>query len=84
MFDGSELVLNLSTGAAGGIHVELQDDRGMVIEGYAMDDCDEVWGDDLRRVVTWNKTADLSSIAGKPVRLRFLLKDADLYSIQFK
>jgi len=83
IFDGTELVLNYSTGAAGGIQVEVQDDRGIVIDGYSIDDCDEVWGDDLRRVVTWKKSADLSAIAGQPVRLRFRLKDADLYSIQF-
>ncbi len=84
VFDGSELVLNYSTGAAGGIHVEVQDNRGITIDGFSMDECDEVWGDDLRRVVTWKKSADLSALAGQPVRLRFRLKDADLYSIQFK
>jgi len=84
IFDGTELVLNFSTGAAGGIQVEVQDERGIIIDGNSMDDCDEVWGDDLRRVVTWKKSADLSALAGQPVRLRFRLKDADLYSIQFK
>ena len=84
VFDGSELVLNYSTGGAGGIHVEVQDNRGITIDGFSMDECDEVWGDDLRRVVSWKKSADLSALAGQPVRLRFRLKDADLYSIQFK
>ena len=84
VFGGSELVLNFSTGAAGGIRVEVQDNRGIMIDGYSMDDCDEIWGDDLRRVVTWKKSADLSAMAGQPIRLRFRLKDADLYSIQFR
>ncbi len=84
VFDGSELVLNLSTGAAGAIQVEVQDQRGDVVEGFAMADCHEVWGDDLARTVKWGETTDLSALAGQPIRLRFLLKDADLYSMQFR
>ena len=84
VFDGSELVLNFSTGAAGAIQVEIQDQRGDVVEGFAMADCHDVWGDDLARTVKWGETTDLSALAGQPVRLRFLLKDADLYSMQFK
>ena len=83
VFDGRELVLNFSTGAAGAIQVEVQDQRGDVVDGFAMADCHEVWGDDLARTVKWGETTDLSSVAGQPVRLRFLLKDADLYSMQF-
>ena len=84
VFEGRELVLNFSTGAAGAIQVEVQDHRGDVVEGFAMADCHEVWGDDLARTVKWGETTDLSSLAGQPVRLRFVLKDADLYSMQFK
>ncbi len=83
-FDGSELVLNLSTGAAGGVKVEVQDAGGAVVPGYALDDCHEVWGDDLARVVKWEGGSDLSRLAGQPVRLRIRLADADLYSIQFR
>ena len=84
VFEGNELVLNFSTGAAGSIQVELQNEGGYQIEGFAMADCHEVWGDDLARTVKWGETTDVSSLVGQPVRLRFLLKDADLYSMQFK
>ena len=84
IFDGSELVLNFSTGAAGSVQVEIQNEGGHQIEGFAMAECHEVWGDDLARTVKWGETTDLSSLAGQPVRLRFLLKDADLYSMQFR
>ncbi len=53
------------------------------MEGFGVGDCDEVIGDEIRRVVTWKGSGDLSSLAGKPIRLRFVLRDADLYSIQF-
>lgn len=83
-FEGSELVLNFSTSVPGSIQVEVQDEVGHAIEGFTMDDCHEIWGDDLARTVKWGETTDVSALAGRPVRLRFLLKDADLYSMQFK
>jgi hypothetical protein len=42
-----------------------------------------VFGDSLERQVTWKTGGDLGSLAGKPVRLRFVLRDADLYALQF-
>ena len=35
------------------------------------------------RTVTWKGGRDLSSLNGEPVRLRFVVKDADLYSFRF-
>lgn len=83
-FSGSELVLNLSTGAAGGAQVEIQDASGRPIEGYTLADCPEIFGDFLERVVAWKSGASVKQLAGRPVRLRFLLKDADLYSLRFR
>ena len=41
-------------------------------------------GDEIARVVSWKGNTDVSALAGKAVRLRFILKDADLYSIRFR
>jgi len=84
VFQGKELAMNLSTGGAGDIRVEVQDAGGTVVPGYSMEDCHEVWGDDLARIVKWEGGSDVSGLAGHPVRLRFQLADADLYSIQFR
>ena len=35
-------------------------------------------------MVRWSGGPDLSRLAGIPLRLRFVLKDADLYSLQFR
>ena len=78
------LALNVSTSAAGSVRVELQDEKGEVIPGHAASDCDEIYGDSLDRVVTWSGQSDLSDIIQQPIRLRFLLKDADLFAIQVK
>jgi hypothetical protein len=48
-----------------------------------MSDCETIYGDTLEAVARWNGSDDVSKLKGKPVRLRFSMKDADLYSIQF-
>jgi len=84
VFEGGNLALNLETSAAGGVRVELQDADGEPIEGYALEDCPPIYGDHLRHVVRWSGVGgDLRPLEGRPVRLRFVLHDADLYSFQF-
>jgi hypothetical protein len=82
-FSGNQLVLNYSTSAAGSIRVELLDSTGRPIQGYRSQDCRELIGDEIERVVTWNGVSDVSSLAGKPIQVRFLMKDADLFSLRF-
>ena len=82
-FDGSRLTLNMSTSGAGSIRVEIQDATGTTLDGFSLDDCDEVIGDEIERTVTWGGGSDLSQHAGTPIRLRFVLSDADLYAMRF-
>jgi len=83
-FDGSRLTINYSTSAAGGLRVELRDSAGRAIPGFTLADCPEIIGDRLDQVVTWRGGADVSKLAGKVVRLRFELADADLFSFRFE
>lgn len=83
-FTGKELEMNYSTSAAGFVRVEVQDASGKPIRGFTLDDCPEVIGDEIERVVAWKGGKDLSKLAGQPVRLRFVMKDADLFSIRFR
>ena len=64
--------------------VEVQDAEGMPMEGFGLADCVEITGDEIERIVAWRAGSDLGSLSGKPVRLRFAVKDADLYSIRFR
>ena len=82
-FSGDELLLNFATSAAGDVRVEIQEQDGNPISGYALDDCAPVFGDSLERPVTWRGGSDVSQLAGRAVRLRFRLRDADLYSFRF-
>ncbi len=40
-------------------------------------------GDRIDHTASWKKGSDVSPLAEKPIRLRFVMKDADLYSMQF-
>jgi hypothetical protein len=82
-FSGERLLVNFSTSAAGSIRVGLHGEDGAALEGYSTADCPEIFGDQIERTVKWQGGADLSAVEGKVVRLRFLLKDADLYSFRF-
>lgn len=84
VFAGGSLALNLETSGAGGVRVGLLDEGGHELEGYGVDDCPEIMGDTLRHLVCWKERGrDLRSLAGRPLRLRFVVRDADLYSFQF-
>jgi hypothetical protein len=82
-FAGDRLEMNLATSAAGSIRVEIQDADGNPIPGYELANCQEQFGDTLNLTVKWNKGNSLGDLAGQAVRLRFEIKDADLYSFQF-
>lgn len=84
LFEGGQLVLNFSTSAAGAIRIEIQDAAGTPVPGFTLDDAPEVFGDALDRVAPWKEGSDLASLAGTPVRLRFVMRDADLYGFQFR
>jgi hypothetical protein len=82
-FTGSRLVLNASTSGAGSIRVELQQPDGRPIDGFTLADCPECFGDCIELPVRWGENAELGKLAGKPVRLRFAMRDADLYGLRF-
>lgn len=84
VFAGKELVINYSTSAAGSIRVEVQNADGQPWPGFTLEDSTFIVGDSVSRVVSWKKGSDLSRLAGEAIRLRFQMKDADLYSIQFR
>jgi len=83
IFSGKKLEINFSTSAAGGIKVEIQDQEGKAIPGFSLEDAREQIGNEIDRVVTWKGGIDVSSLAGRPVKLRFVIKDADIFAIKF-
>jgi hypothetical protein len=84
VFDGDRLSLNVSTSAAGYVRVEIQDATGIPLPGYALDDCWEIIGDTADYFARWKNGTDVSKLSGQPVRIRFVLSDADVYAFQFE
>jgi len=84
VFRGRELVMNYSTSGAGSIRVEVQNADGRAVPGFSLEEAEIMFGDSLQQPVLWKGGSDVSRLSGKPVRLRFEVKDADLYSIRFR
>ena len=85
-FRGDQLVINYIAWPFrhGSVRVEMQDSEGRSLEGFSLADCAELRGDAIEEQVTWATGAALGQYAGRPVRLRFALQHADLFSLQFK
>ena len=83
-FSGEEFYINFSSAAAGRIKVAIEDVTGGEVEGFGLADSIESIGDELDRRVYWKDGRRPGTLAGKPVRLRFDIKDADLFAIRFR
>ena len=83
-FKGKELSLNVGTAAAGFVKMEFLDEAGEPIPGFTLEECDMFFGDTLDWRCSWNGSTDVSSLAGKTVSLRFVMREADLYSMKFE
>lgn len=83
-FAGDELEINFSTAGAGEIRVELQDTHGKPIPGFSLAESVPIKGDSISEIVAWKENSDVSSVAGKTVRVRFVMNEADLYSLRFQ
>ncbi|MEW6754328.1 MAG: hypothetical protein AB1505_25590 [Candidatus Latescibacterota bacterium] len=83
VFQGRGLHLNYCTSAAGQIRVEVQDAAGRVMPGYGLEDMEPVFGDTADGVVRWREREGVGGLAGRPVRLRVEVRDADLFALCF-
>ncbi len=81
---GEKLIINYSTSAAGSIQVEIQDVNGIPVPGFTLADCPAIVGDKIESPVYWNNDPSLNALSANPLRLRFVMKEADLYSLRFK
>jgi hypothetical protein len=82
-FTGDRLTVNFSTSAAGSLRVGLLDTEGNPLPDFGIDDCDELFGDSVERVVTWGGVEDVSHAGNRCHRLVLKLKDCNLFSIRF-
>jgi hypothetical protein len=78
------LYLNFSTGAAGSVLVEARDAEGKPVPGYSLHECEPLVGDTIEKRVMWKSDRGSRTPSGQPFQLRFVMKDADLYSIRIR
>ena len=81
LFTGNELHLNFSTSALGWIYVDVLDANNKPLEGWHS--C-ELFGNTTDRTVYFGDSKDVSSLQGHVIRLRFTMRQADLYSYKFE
>jgi hypothetical protein len=78
-FNGKQLFVNLAA-PSGELRAELLDERGEPIAPFTRANCIPVQGDKTLLGVQWRGAEDLGSLADKPVRFRFHLRNGELYS----
>jgi hypothetical protein len=81
--DGDRLYVNADA-PRGEVKVELLDDAGKPISGFEADACRPLRGDTLATDgrVRWHANDSLKAVAGRTVRLRFVITRADLFSFR--
>ncbi len=86
-WNGSQLRLNAATSGpnpelstGGGVRVQIEDERGQSIPGFAAADCTPFCGDETDALIDWGGRSDLSELVGRVVQLRFEIEATNLYS----
>ena len=82
-FAGSRMEVNVDASALGGLDVELQSAEGQVLNGYSAEQCDTVEGNQVAATVRWGGNSDVSSLAGRQIRARFVMRSAKLFAFRF-
>ncbi len=79
---GTELILNVDA-SQGECRVCVLDDKGNEISGLSFAECRPIRTNGNDHVVVWERDDTLRKLQGKPIRLKFYLRQADLYAMQF-
>ncbi len=83
-FTGRRLKLNVQTSVAGSVKLELLGKKRKRIPGYTLGKSDAIKGNFIDKTVSWNGNEDVSALAGEPVQIRFVMRDAKLFAFQFE
>jgi len=73
--EGERLFINFRTSARGNVYAAVLDEGDRIIDGY--ESC-ELFGDTLEREIRFCQP--LSALRGKTVKLRFTMRDAEIFS----
>ena len=79
VFIGDGLEVNADA-TGGSLRVEALDLEGNVIEGFSKDDCEPLTANVIGHLLKWTGKDDCHLIQAQPIRLRFHLENAKLFS----
>jgi hypothetical protein len=79
VFGGKKLVLNHAVNSGGELKVQFLHPK----TNKVLAESKAVTGDKISGPVSWKRGKSIAELAGQTVRIRFTLKDAHLYSMQF-
>ncbi|MDD5597845.1 MAG: hypothetical protein PHV82_07865 [Victivallaceae bacterium] len=80
IIDGDFLVSNVSS-ENGYLDVAVTTPEGKDIEGFSRNDFDRISEDSTYRKLTWQRSSDVKLLAERPVRIKFFIKNAEIYSL---
>ena len=80
VFRTPRVLINATTGHGGFVEAELLDRDNRVIPGFSRQDCVRFQGDSVRRGLEWKTKGFPGKWRDSDKKIRFYLKDADLYS----
>ena len=69
-------------GGQGEVRVELLDENGSVLPGFEAARCEPLRSDALSHTMSWEGQPDLNSLKDRKIQIRFLLRNAKLYSFR--
>jgi hypothetical protein len=78
-FSGHRLEINADIKPGGQLIIELQD-----LKGQSLGNSQPLTGDHLRHPVQWESDPHLSELTGRPITLRFHLRQASLFAFAFR
>lgn len=84
VLDGGSFSVNFATSAIGFLRISIVGEDDRELPGFGEEDMAELAGDRIDHTVKWKSGKSVADLAGKVVRVKFTLRDADLYSFAIR
>ena len=78
--NAARLIINYATSAAGSLSAAAVGTGGEPVDGFGFEECGELYGNEFEKEIRWNGKP-FDALRGREIRLRFLLRDARLYTV---
>lgn len=80
IINGASFFVNISTSSIGYVKIILLDEDGFEIDGFGENNSVKLVGDKIDFPVIWKTNKKISELNGRKTCIKFIIKDADVYS----